>query len=178
MGKAQDECSNTGQRPQADGPLLGLSAAEAARLLAQDGPNVLPTPPGPSAARRLVAQLTSVFAAVLWAAAALAWIAGMPGLTVAVSVVIVLNAVFAFIQEVRAGRAAARLRQLLPSQVIAGRDGREVRLAAQDVVPGDLLCLRAGDRVPADCVVVGQAPLLVDMSLLTGESEPVARHTC
>jgi magnesium-transporting ATPase (P-type) len=80
----------------------GLSEAQARERLARDGPNALPAPPHVPAWRELAAQTTHFFALMLWAAGGLAFIAGMPQLGVAIFVVIVVNGVFAFVQETRA----------------------------------------------------------------------------
>nr|WP_281386773.1 cation-transporting P-type ATPase [Jiangella mangrovi] len=151
-----------------------MTAPEAAARLARDGPNRLPTPARRSALRRLIDQLVHFFAIMLWAAAALAFVAGLPQLGIAIVVVIVLNAVFAFVQESRAGRAADRLRDLLPLAVTVIRDNRPQQVDASEVVVGDLLSLESGDRIPADGTVVTAEGLRIDTSLLTGESEPVA----
>ncbi|WP_373864232.1 cation-transporting P-type ATPase [Nocardia vulneris] len=105
----------------------GLSEAEAATRLHRDGPNTLPAPPRPNPVLLLLTQLTHFFALMLWAAAGLALLAGMPALAVAIAVVVVLNGGFAFAQEYRADRAAERLRDLLPVRARVRRDGR-VRL--------------------------------------------------
>ncbi|MEX0847124.1 MAG: cation-transporting P-type ATPase [Ilumatobacteraceae bacterium] len=154
----------------------GLSGIEAAERLRVDGPNRLPAPRRPSAFRRLGHELVHFFALLLWAAALLALVGGMPQLSVAIAVVVVLNAVFAFAQETRADHAAERLRSLLPTRISVRRDGRATIIDAAEVVRGDVLLLDAGDRVPADATVVsdpGAAGLLVDASLLTGESAAV-----
>ncbi len=149
----------------------GLSSHEAAERRARDGPNTLPAPAHPSALRRLVAQLVHFFALMLWVAGALAFVAGMPALGMAIFVVIVLNAIFAFGQESRAGRAAERLRHLLPLRVNVRRNGVRIDVDASEVVVGDLVLLEAGDRIPADAMVVAARAAWVDTSLLTGESE-------
>ena len=158
--------------PQALSASDGLSSIEARARLDRDGPNRLPPPRRPSAARRLAAQLVHFFAAMLWAAAGLAFVAGLPEMGVAIVLVIVVNAAFAFVQERRADRAADRLRALLPLSVTVRRDGRPRRVDAADVVVGDVLVLEAGDRVPADGKILTAEGLLVDTSLLTGESLP------
>ena len=152
----------------------GLTSAEAGARLARDGRNRLPAPRRPSSVRRFADQLLHFFALMLWVAGGLALLAGLPQLGVAIFGVIVLNAAFAFAQESRADRAAERLRALLPRRVTVRRDGRRVDVDAEEVVVGDLLLLGAGDRVPADASVVAAHGLLVDTSLLTGESEPAA----
>ena len=148
----------------------GLTTAEAERRRAEQGPNRLPAPRRPSTLRRLGEELTHFFALMLWVAGALALLAGLPELGVAIFAVIVLNAVFAFAQQARADRASDRLRAMLPSQVSVRRDGRRRIVEAEDVVVDDMLLLESGDRIPADAVVTAANRLLVDSSMLTGES--------
>ena len=155
-----------------DSRASGLTAAEAAARLERDGPNRLPSPRRPSALQRFAAQLVHFFALMLWVAGALAFVAGLPTLGIAIFLVVVVNAVFAFVQENRADRAADRLRALLPRRVVVRRDGRRVEIEADEVVVGDALLLEAGDRVPADADLTEAHGLLMDTSMLTGESEP------
>jgi magnesium-transporting ATPase (P-type) len=150
---------------------IGLTSAEAAARLARDGPNRLPPPRRRSAIRRFAHQLLHFFALMLWVAGGLAFVAGLPELGVAIFAVIFLNAVFSFLQESRADRAAERLQALLPERVTVRRDGRRAQIEASDVVTGDVLVLEPGDRVAADSVLVVANRTLVDTSLLTGESE-------
>jgi calcium-translocating P-type ATPase len=153
-------------------PPSGLSDAEAARRLREHGPNALPSPAVPSAWRRLADQLLHFFALMLWVAAALAFAAGLPQLGIAIAVVIVVNAVFAFVEEHRADRAAAGLRDLLPRRVPVVRGGRHIDVDAADLVVGAVVLLGAGDRVSADLRTVEAHALAVDTSTLTGESVP------
>ena len=155
------------------GPDRGLTSGEAAERLRRDGPNTLPRPRRRSALRRFLDELTHFFALMLWAAAALAIVARLPELGIAIVAVVLLNAGFSFVQEARADRAAERLVALLPAQVTVVRDGRQQQVDAADVVVGDRVVLRAGDRVPADAIVRSAAALRIDASLLTGESMPV-----
>src|SRR5690606_34358442 len=99
--------------------------------------------------------------------------AGMPELGVAIVAVILVNAVFALLQELRADHAAERLRDLLPRRATVVRDARRRVIDAAELVVGDLVALEAGDKVSADLEVVRSAGLAVDASVLTGESEPV-----
>ena len=151
---------------------LGLSTVEAERRSAAAGANRLPEPSRVPWTRRLAGELTHFFAVMLWVAGALAFLADLPELGLAIFAVVLLNGVFAFVQESRADRAAERLRALLPTRVSVLRDGRRRTIEAEDVVVGDLLLLEGGDRVPADAAVVSADGLLVDTSLLTGESVP------
>jgi potassium/sodium efflux P-type ATPase len=154
----------------------GLTTDEAAARLSRIGANEIPRPSGPSLAQEVVAQLFHFFALMLWAAAVLAFVAGMPQLGIAIVVVILVNGAFSFAQEYRAERAVRALAALLPDIALVRRDGRLRHLAAADLVPGDLVILREGDRISADARVVRSDELKVDMSTLTGESKPVGRE--
>src|SRR5439155_2161653 len=133
--------------------------------LAEHGPNALPAARRPHAWWSLVRQLTHFFAVLLWVAAGLAAVAGMPQLAVAIVVVIVVNGGFAFVQEYRADRAADRLRDLMPATARVRRDGRWQDVDATGLVVGDLVAVEAGDRVCADLRAVSAAGLAVDESL-------------
>src|ERR1041385_1445697 len=128
----------------------GLSSETAEVRLRADGPNVLPAPAGPGVARMALRQLVHFFALMLWAAAALALFAGAPQLSVAIVLVIVVNALFSFAQEFRAGRAVRALSALMPSSVTVIREGRQSLVPAAELVRGDVVLLREGDHVPVD----------------------------
>jgi calcium-translocating P-type ATPase len=98
----------------------------------------------------------------------------MPQLGVAIFVVVLVNGTFAFAQEFRAERAAERLRDLLPRRAIVVRDGGRIEIDANELVVGDLVVLRSGDRISADMKAQHVEGLLVDASMLTGESSSVA----
>jgi magnesium-transporting ATPase (P-type) len=138
------------------------------------GPNRLPVAPPARAWRLLAGQMVHFFALMLWVASVLAYIAGMPQLSVAIVVVIVLNGLFAFAQEYRAERAAERLRDLLPRRATVIRDGQMLEIDASELVVHDLVWLTAGDHVSADLRGVECHDLSVDMSMLTGESIPAS----
>jgi calcium-translocating P-type ATPase len=152
---------------------MGLSTAEAAVLLAKEGENVLPQSRPPSAWRQLAGQLFHFFALLLWVAAGLALVAGMPELGIAIALVVVVNGSFAFAQERRAEQAATRLRALLPRRAVVRRDGAWQEIDAACLVVGDLVALAAGDRIPVDLKVHESRGLLIDAAPLTGESVPV-----
>jgi magnesium-transporting ATPase (P-type) len=160
-------------RPEASPGRAGLSSDEARRRLAADGPNLVPRVDVVPLWRVLLQQFTHLLAVLLLVAAALALLAGMPALAVAIGVVVVLNAAFAFLQEYRADRSAERLRDLLPSGTRVRRDGTAVVVPAAEVVTGDVLLLEEGARVCADAVVRATDALTVDESLVTGESVAV-----
>ncbi|MFP5363017.1 MAG: cation-translocating P-type ATPase [Thermoleophilia bacterium] len=151
-----------------------MSAAEAAHRLAQVSPNAIPEARGPSAVRRFLANFVALFALLLWTGAVLALVAGLPELAAAIVAVIVVNAAFSYVQEHRAEQAVAALRTMLPLRVRVRRDGESVEISSEEVVPGDVLLLAAGDRIAADGELVTASDLRVDESTLTGESAPVA----
>ncbi|WP_207945889.1 cation-transporting P-type ATPase [Actinomadura sp. 7K534] len=152
----------------------GLSAREAARRLAVYGPNQVRRAEKRSLARLLSGQLAHPLALLLWGAAALAFVAGMGVLGWAILAVILINAVFALLQEHQAERAVEALAAYLPEQARVIRDGQRQAVAAAGLVPGDLIVLAEGDEVPADARLTDGA-VEVDLSMLTGESAPVER---
>jgi P-type Ca2+ transporter type 2C len=154
----------------------GMTSAEAARALERVGPNVLAEAEAPQWLLRFGRNFTHLFALLLWAGAGLALLGGQPALSIAIGAVIVVNAVFSFAQEYRAERAVDALRRILPQRVRVRRDGRTCEIDAEQVVPGDVLLLAAGDRVSADGDVLAEVELKLDMSTLTGESRPVRRR--
>ncbi len=160
----------------------GLSADEARRRLAEYGPNEIREARRISWGRRFVAQFTHFLAVLLWIAAFLCFLSdylrpgeGMGRLGLAILGVILINAVFTFIQEYRAERAVAALRTLLPFQAKVVRDGTPLSLPASEVVPGDILLLEEGDKVPADARLLEAHRLMVNQGPLTGESAPLSR---
>jgi calcium-translocating P-type ATPase len=153
----------------------GLSSERAAQLLKQAGPNQLPAEKPVPQWRKLWGEMTHFFALMLWCAAGLAFIADMPQLAVAIIVVVIVNGVFAHIQQERAQHAAARLRGLLPADVVVRRDGKVRKVHASELVVGDVVLLAAGDRIPADTVLLSASACAVDESMLTGESAPVPK---
>ncbi|GAA2987347.1 cation-transporting P-type ATPase [Streptosporangium longisporum] len=148
----------------------GLTGAQAARRLADEGPNALPAGRRTPAGVLLIREMVHFFALLLWVAAGLALVAGMPQLALAIAVVVVLNGAFAFAQEYRADRAGQRLRELIPAEVKVVRDGRRTVVNAADLVTGDLVLLEAGDRISADLELAEVHGLAVNESMLTGES--------
>ncbi len=155
--------------------VAGLTSAEAARRLTQFGANTLPETGTVPGWRRLLAELTHFFAILLWCASVLAYLAGMPQLAIAIVVVILVNGVFAYIQQERAQHAASKLRELLPAMVSVRRDNRITKVHTTELVPDDAVLLVAGDRVPADLRLAVAAGCSVDESMLTGESEALTK---
>ncbi len=154
----------------------GLTAAEAAARLARFGPNRLPEPPRPGPLRRLLRHLHDVLIYVLLASALVTaflqhWVD-----TGVILGVVLINAIVGFVQEGRAERALDSIRLLLAPQAVALREGHQVEVPAESLVPGDVIVLQAGDRVPADARLLEARDLAVDESALTGESMPTEKH--
>ena len=152
----------------------GLSSREADRRLLAHGPNELTRRHGPGLTREAVRQLTHPLALLLWFAAALALANGTAALAAAIVGVILLNALFAFLQERQAERAVEELSRYLPPHASVLRDGRRQVVEARLLVPGDILLLAEGDRISADGRLL-EGAIEVDASTLTGESAPVIR---
>jgi calcium-translocating P-type ATPase len=152
----------------------GLAAREAARRLVQYGPNELRTSQARTWPKDLLKQFTHPLALLLLLAAVLAVVAGTVNLAWAIVAVVLLNALFAFVQERQAGRAVEALGRYLPPHAKVRRDGVSVLVNAVEVVPGDVLLLAEGDRVPADARLLSGA-VEIDASALSGESAPVER---
>jgi magnesium-transporting ATPase (P-type) len=155
----------------------GLTAGEAARRLAAIGPNEVRLRPARPLAALFAAQFTHVLALLLWIAALLAFVGRMPELGWAIIAVIVVNGVFSFAQEYRAASLLQALRRRSAGVVRARRDGAVVTLDARELVPGDVILLAEGDRVPADARLIVATALEVDESSLTGESVAVSKTT-
>ncbi len=156
-----------------DESLSGLTDQEVDDRRARFGDNRLPPAKPTPAWRRLLAELTHFFAALLWGAALLALIAGMPELAVAIALVVIINAVFAFAQERKAEHAAASMQDMVPRVVLVRRNDEQQQLDANELVVDDIAVLSAGDRIPADGIVVDAQALEVNTSLISGESVPV-----
>ena len=152
----------------------GLTDREAARRLEVDGANELTQHRRAGLGAEIVSQLIHPLALLLWLAALLAAVSGSSALAGAIVVVIVLNAVFAVVQERHAERAVAALATYLPTTARVLRDGTTRVIAARELVRGDVVRVSEGESVCADARVIAGA-VSVDMSMLTGESAPVPR---
>jgi P-type Ca2+ transporter type 2C len=154
---------------------LGLASADAAQRLDVHGPNELQSLSRESAWRTFVAQFQNVLIMILLAGTVVSAFLGH-ALEAAVITVIVLFAVLlGFFQEYRASRALEALKEMGAPVARAVRDGQEAVVPTRDLVPGDIVLLRAGDRVPADTRVTQAVNLTIEEGALTGESEPVQK---
>ncbi|MCE1236903.1 MAG: cation-translocating P-type ATPase [Hyphomicrobiales bacterium] len=155
--------------------LAGLDEAEAARRLALHGPNEIPSPGGRSALGVVAEVLREPMFLMLLAAAGLYLIVGDPIEGAVLSLFAGLSVGLVIVQEIRGERALDALRDLSAPTARVRRGGRDRVLPAREVVPGDLLVLAEGDRIAADAVLRDASGLVVDESLLTGESVPVRK---
>ncbi|MCG6114719.1 MAG: HAD-IC family P-type ATPase [Mesorhizobium sp.] len=155
----------------------GLSAAEAARRLAAEGPNRLPEPPRRTALQRLLAQFKNLLILVLLAAAAITALLGHYIDTVVILAVVVANTLIGFFQEGKAEQALEALRGMLAPRAAVLREGQRIEIAAEELVRGDIVQLEPGDKVPADLRLVTAAGLSIEEAILTGESLPARKQT-
>lgn len=154
----------------------GLGTAEVAGRREQSGPNRLPEAPPRSRLALLAAQFKSFLILLLIAAAVLALVVGETKDAIVVGVVVLFNATLGFFQEHRAEAAVAALRRMLSPTARVRRAGEEQVVAAEELVPGDIVLLEAGDRIPADGRFLVAHALEVDESSLTGESLPTVKR--
>jgi len=160
-----------GARPE------GLTASEAARRLVAHGPNRLPEVAARSPVRRFLAQFDNVLIHVLLLAAVVTgalqhWVD-----TGVILAVVLANAAIGFVQEGKAENAMAAIRHMLAPRAAVLRDGRRVTVAGASLVPGDIVLLEAGDKVPADLRLIEARGLAAQEAILTGESVPVEKDS-
>ncbi|GAB3850330.1 HAD-IC family P-type ATPase [Nesterenkonia populi] len=154
---------------------LGLTQQQAQERLAVHGANALPAAEKDSAVVRFLRHLNDVLIYVLLGAAALTAVLQHWIDTIVILAVVLINAVVGFLQEGRAERALEGIREMLSPSAAARRDGQWQTVPAGDLVPGDIVRLRAGDRVPADLRLTEAQELNIEESALTGESVPAQK---
>lgn len=154
----------------------GLDSASAAERLARIGPNRLPEEPPTPAWRRLLRQFRSLFIYVLMLSAGLSVMLGHYVDAGVISAVVIINGIIGFIQEGKAEEALRAILSMTTTMCLVQRDGQLRSTDAAALVPGDLVQLQAGDRVPADMRLLSSKELRCDESALTGESNPLSKH--
>ncbi|HET7723701.1 MAG TPA: HAD-IC family P-type ATPase, partial [Propionibacteriaceae bacterium] len=160
-----------------DSSPAGLSSAEAASRLRRYGLNELTGHRSVSAWRILLQQFRNVLIIILLVATAISVALGEGVESVVIAVIVVFAVLLGFIQEYRAEQALEALREMASPSAHALRDGHEVEVPTRELVPGDVVALHPGDRVPADGRVVESVNLMVDEAPLTGESSAVAKQS-
>jgi len=153
----------------------GLTKAIAVEKQIEQGKNLIDEKKKKSIILILLSNFVHLMAILLWIGGAASFLAGMPQLGIAVWLVNVINGVFSFWQEHRAGKATDALRNMLPSYARVIRDGEEQKILAEDLVIGDIILLEEGDKISADARLIECSDLQVDQSTLTGESNPVRK---
>ena len=146
----------------------GLTSEEAQKRRALHGPNRLPEARHRTLLAMLLAQFSDFMIVVLLAAAVISGFVGEPQDTIAILVIIILNAIIGTVQEFRAEKAVVALREMAAPEAQAFRDGKAVTLASSDLVPGDVVLLEAGNLVPADPRLLASEELQTEESALTG----------
>jgi len=158
-----------------DAGATGLDTAEAGRRMERYGPNRLPEAPPQGLLMRLLAQFHNLLIYVLLGAALIAGAMGHWVDTIVILGVVLVNAVIGFVQEGKAEDALRAIRNMLSSQAMVLRDGRHVSVAAEELVPGDIVLLQSGDKVPADLRLFRAKGLQIQEAVLTGESVAVEK---
>ena len=161
----------------------GLSAAEAKMRKKRHGSNEILTHRARSPLRMLLDEFLALFPLLLLASSILSWVAHfmLPGqgyelIAVALLVVVVLNATVSFIQNYKVEKMMMSFLDYIPREVVLLRDDEKTLMDAKEVVPGDVLFVQEGDKICADGVIIDSGQLLVDESIITGESEPVTKQ--
>ena len=155
----------------------GLNDDQVKERYERFGPNHLPEPPRQSPIIRLLRQFNNVLIYVLLASASITGILGHVIDTVVILAVVIANAVIGFIQEGKAERAMDVIRKMLAPEAIVLRNGERHSIRAEELVPGDIVFLKSGDRVSADIRLSNTNGLMIQESILTGESVPVEKNT-
>ncbi len=148
----------------------GLAADEAARRLTRHGPNVLPETARRNPLLRFLAQFNNILIYFLLMAAVAAWSLGHIIDASVIVAVVTINAIVGFIQEDKAEKALSAIRKMISPRASVWRDTRRLSLPVAEIVPGDIVLIEAGDRVPADLRLTRVRGLLIDEAMLTGES--------
>ncbi len=155
----------------------GLTQAEAARRLSNYGENALKEIAGKSPWSILLRQFTDLMIVILLIAAGIAWSMGDLTDTAMILVIVILNAALGFSQEYRAERALSALKKLEQPQVVVRREGAYLQIPSRELVPGDIVAVEAGQKVPADGRLIETVQFKIDESQLTGESVPAGKDT-
>jgi Ca2+-transporting ATPase len=155
----------------------GLTNSEAARRLASCGPNELQAAGRVSPWAILLEQFKNILIIILLLATAFSAFLGHGVEAIAITVIVLFAVVLGFVQEYRAERAIEALREMAAPAATVIREGRERRVPARELVPGDLILLATGDKVPADVRLIEAVNLQTVEAALTGESAPVEKHT-
>ena len=154
---------------------MGLTEKEAAAKLKKDGPNILEEKKKTSAAKIFIGQFRDVMVMILLAATVFSVLLGEVTDAITIILIVLINAVLGFIQEYRTENTLEALKSMTAPTAKCYRDGKLREIEASALVTDDVIELEAGDRIPADCVILSCSGFFTDESILTGESEPAAK---
>jgi Ca2+-transporting ATPase len=154
----------------------GLSKAEAEKRLAEFGPNELKKEEGTSPIKMFFEQFTDILMIILLIATALSLAVGEFIDAIVIIAIVLATAILGFVEEFRSEKAVEALRKMTAPTAAVLRDGKEARIPASEIVPGDVMLLYTGDKVPADARLVESVNLKIDEASLTGESSPVNKN--
>jgi Ca2+-transporting ATPase len=154
----------------------GLNQAEAQKRLAEYGPNVLQKEKRASPIKMFFEQFTDILIIILLIATALSLAIGEVVDAIVIIAIVLATAVLGFVEEFRSEKAVEALRKMTAPTAVVLRDGKEVRVPSNEIVPGDIVLLFTGDKVPADARLIKSINLKVDEASLTGESSPVNKN--
>ena len=155
----------------------GLSQQEATERLKQVGPNELKAGKRTHPLTILAEQFKNIFVIILLLAAGISAILGHGVESLAIAVIVLFSVILGFVQEYRAERAIEALREMAAPTATVLRAGEEIEIPARELAPGDVILLKAGNRVPADARLIESVNLQIEEAVLTGESLPVEKHT-
>lgn len=156
--------------------LPGLSSSEVAQLQKQHGKNLIETKSKNNPLQLFLSQFLSVINGILLLAAILSFFIGESLDSMFIISIIILDSIFGFIQEYKAEKSLEKLKSYTTAQTRVIRDGKEQQINSEELVPGDIVFLIEGDRIPADGILLNDNHLETDESLLTGESLPVMKE--
>lgn len=165
----QDACKAMGST------LRGLTQKQVEENTLTYGRNVLAKPKGKPMILVFLENFTSLMAIMLWIGGGIAMFTGTPELAYAIWMVNILNGLFSFWQQFRAGKATEALKNMLPANARVIRDGNETQILAEDLVPGDVMIIEEGDKISADARLIASSDMQVNQSTLTGESNPIRK---
>jgi Ca2+-transporting ATPase len=155
----------------------GLSEGEAKRRLEEHGLNAVREFRKSPTIIKFFNQFKNLFAVLLLIASILAAVSNLTELSIAIVLIVIVNALVGMLQEYRAGKVAQELKKLVPLHAKVVRDGREIEVQASELVPGDLIILEEGDRISADARLIESFEVTVSNMALTGESTPQTRSS-
>ena len=154
---------------------IGLTTAEAEKRLSKFGPNILPEKPPPSDISIFLSQLKNPLIYVLIFAGLATFFLRHFSDAVIIAAAVIINTILGFFQERRAGKALSALKSLVSPQAEVVRDGKRKKVGANEVVPGDIIVLSQGMKVPADGKLVFVNRMFINEAILTGESQPASK---